>query len=110
MCNSFARHGLAVDGRQIELVRGLFEDTLPAMPDAPVALAHIDCDWYEPVRLCLGKVLRNLSPGGFVIVDDYHDWEGARRATDEVVAGNPGIAVRRRAPHAVLQRIAPIAP
>ena len=37
---------------------------------------HIDCDWYEPVMLCLERLHPLLSPGGYVIADDYFDWEG----------------------------------
>jgi O-methyltransferase len=81
---AFARHGLPVDGTLRSLHRGLFEDTLRL--DEPVALVHIDCDWYEPVKLCLERLYPLLSPGGYVIADDYFDWEGARRACDEFLA------------------------
>jgi O-methyltransferase len=29
-----------------------------------------------------------VSPGGFVVIDDYNDWEGAKAATDEFRAAN----------------------
>ena len=41
---SFARHGLPIADNNVELVPGLFEDTLAL--DEPVALAHLDGDWY----------------------------------------------------------------
>ena len=37
---SFARHGVAVGEHNVELVRGLFEDTIQL--DEPVAFAHLD--------------------------------------------------------------------
>jgi O-methyltransferase len=81
---AFERHGLAIDGTARRLHRGLFEDTLRL--SEPVALVHIDCDWYEPVMLCLQRLYPLLSVGGFVIADDYFDWEGARRACDEFLS------------------------
>jgi asparagine synthase (glutamine-hydrolysing) len=86
---SFSRHGLAVDGRSVSLVQGLFEETLPRRPPAPIAFAHIDCDWYDPVRLCLDHVMPSLSPGGAVIFDDYHDYGGCKVAVDEFLEAHP---------------------
>jgi O-methyltransferase len=74
---------------------GLFEDTLDP---GPVAFAHIDCDWYDPVRVCLERIYPRMGEGGMLVIDDYFDWSGARRAVDEFleghrlmkVAGEPG--------------------
>jgi O-methyltransferase len=82
---TFSDYRLAVDGKHISLHRGLFEDTLDLAGKA-VAFAHLDCDWYEPVKLCLDRIYPALSPGGFVISDDYYNYEGATRAVDEFVA------------------------
>ena len=43
----FARFGLAVNEHEVRLIEGLFQDTI--RPDGPVALAHIDGDWYDSV-------------------------------------------------------------
>jgi O-methyltransferase len=86
---AFERHGLQVGGEGIQLHRGLFEETLH--PQRPIAVAHIDCDWYEPVKLCLERIWPHLVPGGFVICDDYYDWDGARKAVDEFLAANPAL-------------------
>jgi O-methyltransferase len=82
---NFAAFGLEIDGQRIRLVPGFFADTLP-LGGGPVAFAHIDCDWYDPVMLCLEHSYHRLSPGGFIILDDYNDYGGCRRATDEFVA------------------------
>ena len=58
--------------------------------DQPVAFAHIDVDWYDPVKTCLERVMPNLVAGGSVILDDYHDWGGCRKATDEYLRGVAG--------------------
>lgn len=81
---SFARHGLPVDGSGVTLVRGLFEDTLTG--DEPVAVAHLDGDWYASTRTCLERVVPRLVRGGRVVVDDYFAWSGCRRAVDEFLA------------------------
>ena len=60
---NFAAFGLEVDGRKIRLVPGFFADTLPLAGDGAVAFAHIDCDWYDPVLLCLEHSYRRLSRG-----------------------------------------------
>ena len=83
---SFARHDAPVDGHRIILYRGLFEETWPTVSIGPIALAHIDCDWYDPVRFCLHAVADKVSEGGIVIIDDYNDWGGCRKAVDEFIA------------------------
>jgi asparagine synthase (glutamine-hydrolysing) len=99
---AFAAHGLEVDGRARSLHRGLFEDTLRL--DEPVAFAHIDCDWYEPVTLCLERLHPLLSPGGYLIADDYFDWEGARRACDEFLAAHADLERVHERGHLIVRR------
>ncbi|MAS44979.1 MAG: asparagine synthase [Rhodobacteraceae bacterium] len=89
---SFADFGLDPEAGWIRFHVGLFEDTLPGVETGPVAFAHVDCDWYDPVTLCLGWLRDRMSPGGAIILDDYHDYGGARTATDEFIAANPGFA------------------
>jgi len=81
---SFRRHGVPVEAKNIHLVRGLFQDTLRI--DEPVALAHIDGDWYESVRTCLERIAPRLVPGGALVIDDYDAWSGCRKAVDEYFA------------------------
>jgi O-methyltransferase len=85
--STFADYGLTVDGRRISLHRGLFENILD-LSEKRVAFAHLDCDWYEPVKLCLERIYPVLSRGGFVISDDYHNYEGATRAVEEFLAAH----------------------
>ena len=76
--------GLDLQEDRIELVEGLFQDTLQV--DGPVALAHIDADWYDSVRTCLERIEPHLSPGGVLVIDDYDHWSGCRKAVDEYFA------------------------
>jgi len=81
---SFAEYGMPVENSQIYLVPGLYQETL--YPSAQVALAHLDCDWYESVRTCLERIVPYLVPSGRIIIDDYDYWAGCKRAVDEYFA------------------------
>jgi O-methyltransferase len=97
---AFSRYGLRVDGERIALHRGLFEDTL--WPSSAIALAHVDCDWYEPVKLCIERIWPQLSSGGLMVFDDYNDYGGCTKAVDEFAASEPSATLRNTAPTAVL--------
>lgn len=78
---NFLRHGLEIEANNIHLVKGLFEDTLLAQ--GPIALAHLDCDWYRSVTTCLQRIEPRLVPGARLVIDDYDAWSGCRKAVDE---------------------------
>ncbi len=78
---NLADFGIDTARRHVELIKGLVQDTL--VVDQPVALAHVDVDWYDPVKTCLERIVPRLSVGGVVVLDDYHDWGGCRKAADE---------------------------
>jgi O-methyltransferase len=78
---NFRRHGLPVQANNIHLVQGLFQDTLRV--NEPVALAHLDGDWYESVMTCLQRIEPCLTSGGVLVIDDYDAWSGCRKAIDE---------------------------
>jgi predicted O-methyltransferase YrrM len=67
-------------------VKGRFQDTVPACDTGPIAVLHIDGDWYESVKVCLDTFYDRVSRGGIVQIDDYGHWEGARKATDEFLS------------------------
>lgn len=68
----------------IEFIKGLFEDTL--ICKQPVALAHIDCDWYDSVMVCLERIVPMMVQGGILVIDDYNHWSGCRKAVDTYFA------------------------
>lgn len=70
-------------------VKGLFIDTLPGCGVQAISLLHIDCDWYESVKLCLDTFYERVSSGGIIQIDDYGHWEGARKAVDEFLKNHP---------------------
>ena len=73
--------GLDLEADRIECVPGLFEDTLH--PVAPIAFAHVDCDWFDSVKVCIDRITPCLSTGGIIIFDDYSSYSGCRRAVDD---------------------------
>jgi len=99
---NFEHYGLPVDGERICLHKGLLEDTF--FPKGPVALAHIDCDWHDPVMLCLERAHPLLSPGGYIVLDDYNDYSGCRIATDSFLAAHDDLEIVKGEPNLVLRR------
>ena len=68
------------------IVAGRFEQTFGRAEPTAVALLHVDCDFYEPVRLSLEAFFPRVSPGGFVVLNDYGTFPGCRAATEEFLA------------------------
>ena len=77
--NSFKSFGLSLSS--IELIKGYYEDTLKI--NNPVAMAHIDCDWYDSVMVSLERIEPYLEIGGVFIIDDYYCYSGCKKAVDE---------------------------
>jgi O-methyltransferase len=100
--DTFERYGQTVDGRRVQLHPGLFADTLHHQ--RPISLAHIDCDWFEPVKLCLERIWPLLSPGGFVILDDYTTYGGCTTAVDAFLADRSDATMVQASPTAVLRK------
>jgi hypothetical protein len=93
---NFARFNLPLDRNNVSLVKGLFQETMHFAQ--PIALAHIDGDWYDSVMTCLTRIGPALVPGGVMVIDDYDAWSGCRQAVDEFCAAHPdGYELRRRA-------------
>lgn len=67
--DNFNRYGLLND--QVVFVKGFFSETLPALQAGPFALIRLDGDLYESTYVALEQLIPKLSPGGFVIIDDY---------------------------------------
>jgi hypothetical protein len=82
--NNLASYGITPETSQLEITQGLFEDAL--LISQPVALAHVDCDWYDSVKICINRIYPQLSLGGLMIFDDYKSYSGCRRAVDEWLA------------------------
>ena len=67
---NFARYGLLDE--QVRFAKGWFKDTLPELSGETFALIRLDGDMYESTMDTLNALYPALSPGGFVVVDDYY--------------------------------------
>ena len=101
---NFESFGLKVDGKKISLHQGLFEETMHFKQTDNIALAHIDCDWYEPVNLCLERIYPALSLKGYLVLDDYHDYGGCKKAVDRFIKTHPDLVVVKTNGNLVLQK------
>ncbi|HET6818018.1 MAG TPA: TylF/MycF family methyltransferase [Mycobacteriales bacterium] len=90
--NNFARYQLLDD--RVRFLEGWFKDTLPEAPIDRVAVLRLDGDMYESTIQALDALYDRLSPGGFVVVDDYAlagcreaitDFRAAHGIDDEIV-------------------------
>ncbi|WP_192725212.1 class I SAM-dependent methyltransferase [Mycobacterium sp. OAS707] len=75
---TFERYGLLDDN--VRFLKGWFKDTLPSAPIERLAVARLDGDMYESTIDALTNLYPKLSPGGYLIVDDYGAVRACRRA------------------------------
>jgi hypothetical protein len=84
--SNLTEFGIDCEAKNVSLIKGLLQDTMTI--DQPVAFAHIDVDWYEPVKVSLERVVPMLSVGGCLVVDDYYDWADAGKRLTNTSEGN----------------------
>lgn len=77
----FERYGLLDD--QVCFLRGWFCDTLPSAPIERLALLRLDGDLYDSTYDALKALYPKVSPGGFVIVDDYNTFDECYQAVHD---------------------------
>jgi O-methyltransferase len=65
----FGKYDLLDD--QVRFLEGYFRDTLPGAPIEKLAVLRLDGDMYESTMDTLEHLYPKLSPGGYLIVDDY---------------------------------------
>ena len=89
---NFRRYDLLDE--QVRFLVGWFSDTLPTAPIEQLAVLRLDGDMYSSTMDALDALYDKVSPGGYVIVDDYgavpacaqaiHDFRDARGITDPI--------------------------
>jgi hypothetical protein len=89
---NFERYDLLDD--QVRFLQGWFSETLPKAPIERLAVLRLDGDLYESTTDALVNLYDRLSPGGYVIVDDFcipacrqavHDFRQTRGIQDEII-------------------------
>ncbi len=80
---------LKIDSKNIVIEKGWFQDTLPLVKAkiGKISILRLDGDWYESTKCCLDNLYDSVIMGGYIILDDYGHWEGARKALDEFFVG-----------------------
>jgi len=76
---------LKIKPENVVIKKGWFQDTLPVEKEkiGKISILRLDGDWYESTRCCLENLYKNVIIGGYIVIDDYGHWEGARKALDE---------------------------
>jgi O-methyltransferase len=78
---NFRRYDLLDES--VKFLKGWFCDTLPQAPIEKLSLLRLDGDLYESTMDALNALYDKVVPGGFVIVDDYGDFEPCHKAITE---------------------------
>jgi O-methyltransferase len=83
--SNFARYGLL--DNQVRFLAGWFKDTLPDAPFTRLAVLRLDGDMYSSTMDALQNLYPKLSPGGYVIVDDYGGVAACKQAVEDFRKG-----------------------
>jgi O-methyltransferase len=83
---NFERYGLLDD--RVRFLEGWFRDTLPSAPIEQLAVLRLDGDMYESTIVALDSLYSKVSPGGYVIVDDYGAAPACRKAIEDFRSGH----------------------
>lgn len=67
---NFAAYDLLSDN--VVFVKGYFETSLVAIPDAPISILRLDGDMYGSTMTVLQQLYDRVSGGGFIIIDDWN--------------------------------------
>ena len=78
---NFRRYAL-LDAR-VKFLVGFFSDTMPVAPIDKLAVLRLDGDMYESTYVVLEHLYPKVSPGGYVIVDDYGCVPACAQATED---------------------------
>lgn len=67
---------------RVHVVEGWFDDTVPQVKEkiGAISILRLDADLYEPTKYALERLYEQVAEGGLVVVDDYDNWIGCRRA------------------------------
>jgi len=78
---NFLRYGLMDD--QVIFLKGWFKDTLPKAPIEKLAVLRLDGDMYESTMDGFTNLYDKVSPGGYIIVDDYGAVKACAKAVND---------------------------
>lgn len=89
----------------LELVEGMFEDTVPTVLPSigPLRLSHIDCDLFDAIALSYDGSKAQMVPGGYMLFDDPLEATclGGLEAVESLVIRRDGLHAEQAFPHLV---------
>jgi len=87
--DAFRSEGL-MDDKKMRFVPGLVEATLLMPENLPdkISVLRLDTDWHDSTKMELEVLYPRLQRGGYLIIDDFGHWEGARKATKDYFAAH----------------------
>ncbi len=76
---------LKINPKNVVIEKGWFQNTLPKAKEkiGKISILRLDGDWYESTKCCLENLYDNVIVDGYIIIDDYGHWEGAKKALNE---------------------------
>lgn len=75
------------NAQNVKYVKGWFEKTLPGYEfKTPILILRLDGDWYDSTMQCLDNLYDKVVPGGLILIDDYHTWEGCTKAVHDFLS------------------------
>jgi O-methyltransferase len=92
--DNFRAYDLLSD--HVRFIEGWFSESLPAAPIDRLAILRLDAGLYEATTAVLENLYDAVSPGGFIVIDDYNVFEPCRKAVDEFRARRGDTAPLRR--------------
>jgi predicted O-methyltransferase YrrM len=101
--SNFSRMNIDPDANNVSFIKGLFQDTMRI--DAPVSFCHIDCDWHDSVICVLDRIKDAMLPGGLIVFDDYHSFEGCQRAVKKWLGADSRYKIADRSWALIVQRV-----
>lgn len=79
--SNFSKYDLLDE--QVTFLKGWFKDTLPDAPIKYLSILRLDADMYQSTAEGLTCLYDKVSPGGYIIVDDYGAVQGCRSAVHD---------------------------
>lgn len=76
----FALSKLPKVRNNVQLIKGWFEETLPAfsnqIANTPIAFLHIDCDLYSSTKVIFKFLGKNIVAGTIIVFDEFFNYPG----------------------------------
>jgi O-methyltransferase len=93
-----ARRAMSLARARSRVIKGWFDETLPAYTDEnpTIAVLRLDGDWYTSIMTSLEYLFPRVASGGLVIIDDYGWWDGCTRAVHDYLSKTKAVEAIRR--------------